>query len=120
VVRDLSTVEELELALALSRYTLHLCAASERLTPDQIASLMETHGKQLRAAFIAKHGYPPEDSTRPRPMSPSPSMVPKIMMPIMPKNIRKRTSSKDWQQATGKRDLTCFSRRPLTARRFWG
>jgi len=65
VIRDLSTVEELELALALSRYALHLCAASERLTTDQIASLMETHGKQLRAAFIAKHGYPPEDSTTP-------------------------------------------------------
>jgi len=26
---------------------------------------MEAHGKQLRATFIAKHGYRPEDSTTP-------------------------------------------------------
>jgi hypothetical protein len=65
VVRDLSTVEELELALALSRYALQLFAAPENLTTDQLASLMEAHGKQLRATFIARHGYPPEDSTTP-------------------------------------------------------
>jgi len=65
VVRDLSTVEELELALALSRYALHLFDAPESLTKEQLASLMETHGKQLRTAFIARHGYPPEDSTTP-------------------------------------------------------
>src|SRR6266581_4858477 len=42
VVRDLSTVEELELMLAISRYALHLFDASEEhLTKDQIASLME-------------------------------------------------------------------------------
>jgi hypothetical protein len=63
VVRDLSTVEELELMLAMSRYALHLFDASENLTKDQIAPLMEAHGKQLRATFIAKHGYQPEDST---------------------------------------------------------
>jgi hypothetical protein len=45
VVRDLSTVEELELALALSRYALHLFNASESLTKEQLASLMEEHGK---------------------------------------------------------------------------
>jgi len=65
VVRDLSTVEELELALALSRYALHLFDAPESLTKEQFASLMETHGEQLRATFIARHGYPPEDSTTP-------------------------------------------------------
>ena len=64
-VRDLSTVEELELALALSRYGLHLFDAPESLTKDQLASLMEAHGKQLRATFIARYGYPPEDSTTP-------------------------------------------------------
>ena len=65
VVRDLSTVEELELALELSRYALHLLDAPEHLTKDQIASLMEAHGKQLRTTFIAKHGYAPEDSAVP-------------------------------------------------------
>ena len=65
VVRDLSTVEELQLMLAMSRYALNLFDASERLTKDQIASLMEAHGKQLRAAFIATHGYRPEDSATP-------------------------------------------------------
>ncbi len=65
VVRDLSTVEELELALVMSRYALHLFDAPEHLTKDQIAPLMEAHGKQLRATFIATHGYPPEDSATP-------------------------------------------------------
>lgn len=65
VVRDLSTVEELELMLAMSRYALHLFDAPEHRTKDQIASLMEAHGKQLRAAFIATRGYRPEDSATP-------------------------------------------------------
>jgi hypothetical protein len=65
VVRDLSTVEELELMLAMSRYALQLFDAPENLTKDQIAPLMEAHGKQLRATFIAKRGYRPEDSTTP-------------------------------------------------------
>jgi hypothetical protein len=65
VVRDLSTVEELELALVMSRYALHLFDAPEHLTKDQIAPLMEAHGKQLRATFISTHGYPPEDSATP-------------------------------------------------------
>ena len=65
VVRDLSTVEELELALALSRYALHLFDAPEHLTADQIASLMEAYGKQLRESFLARYGYPPEDSATP-------------------------------------------------------
>jgi hypothetical protein len=65
VVRDLSTVEELELAHALSRYALHLFDASENLATDQITSRMEAYGKELRATFIATHGYLPEDSTTP-------------------------------------------------------
>ena len=65
VVRDLSTVEELELALALSRYALHLLDAPESLTKDQLASLLEAHGKQLRATFIVRYGFSPEDSTTP-------------------------------------------------------
>jgi len=65
VVRDLSTVEELELMLAMSRYALHLFDAPQNLTKDRIASLMEAHGKRLRASFITTHGYPPEDSTTP-------------------------------------------------------
>src|SRR5712692_670303 len=65
VVRDLSTVEALELLLAMSSYALHLVDAPENLPKDQIAPLMEAHGKQLRATFIAKHGYRPEDSTTP-------------------------------------------------------
>jgi hypothetical protein len=65
VVRDLSTVEELELALAMSRCTLQLFGAPEKLTQDQISLLIETYGKQLRATFIAKHRYRPEDSMTP-------------------------------------------------------
>lgn len=65
VVRDLSTVEELELALALSRHMLQLLETPDQRTPAQIALLMEAYGKHLRATFIAKHGYPPEDSRTP-------------------------------------------------------
>ncbi len=65
VVRDLSTVEELEMALALSSYALQLFDAPGTLTKDQLAALMEAHGKQLRATFLARHGYPPEDSATP-------------------------------------------------------
>ena len=65
VVRDLSTVEELELALAMSRYVLDLLDVPEKLIKDQIAILMKEHGKQLRATFISEHGYPPEDSATP-------------------------------------------------------
>ena len=65
VIRDLSTVEELELALAMTQYMLQLLDMPENLTPTQIPLLMETYGKQLRAAFIAQHNYRPEDSTTP-------------------------------------------------------
>jgi hypothetical protein len=65
VVRDLSPVEELELMLAMSSYSLHLFDAPENLAKDQVAPLMEAHGEELRATFIARHGYPPEDSVTP-------------------------------------------------------
>jgi hypothetical protein len=65
VVRDLSTVEELEMMLAMSRYTLQLFDGLGECTNDQIASRMEAYGNQLRAAFIAKQGYKPEDSATP-------------------------------------------------------
>jgi len=65
VVRDLSTVEELEMMLTLSRYALSLFDTPENLANDQIASLMEAQGKHLRATFLAIYGYQPEDSTTP-------------------------------------------------------
>jgi len=65
VVRDLSTVEELEMMLALSRYALHLLEAPGALTTDQIAPLLEAYGRLLRAGFLARHGYLPEDSATP-------------------------------------------------------
>ena len=65
VVRDLSTVEELEVQLEMSRYARSLFDVPEHLTTDQIAALREAHGKHLRAAFLARHGYAPEDSTTP-------------------------------------------------------
>jgi hypothetical protein len=65
VVRDLSTVEELEMMQAMSHYALHLFEAPQRPDKDQIGSLLEARGKQLRAAFIARHGYRPEDSVTP-------------------------------------------------------
>jgi len=65
VVRDLSTVEELEMMLAMSRYALHLFDAPENLTNTQIASLMEAHGKHLRSIFLSTYKYQPEDSATP-------------------------------------------------------
>jgi len=65
IVRDLSTVEELEMMLALGRYALTLFDAPENLTNDRISLLMEAHGKHLRATFLSKYGYRPEDSTTP-------------------------------------------------------
>ncbi len=65
VVRDLSTVEELEMMLAMSRYTLQIFNEPEKCTKDQIALRIEVYGKQLRAAFIAKYRYKPEESATP-------------------------------------------------------
>ena len=65
VVRDLSTVEELGMALALCRYLLQLLGVLESLTSEHIASRMEAYGKQLRTTFITTYGYPPEDSATP-------------------------------------------------------
>jgi hypothetical protein len=65
-IRDLSTVEELEFALALARYLGTLLEAPMRLTAAQIGRRMEQHGQLLRQRFIEKYGYPPEQSTTPR------------------------------------------------------
>ena len=54
-----------EMMLELSRYALTLFDAPESLTNDQISLLMEAHGKHLRATFLSKYGYQPEDSTTP-------------------------------------------------------
>lgn len=56
VVRDLSTVEELELALALSRYALHLFDTSENPTPDQIASRMKACSIQIQSVRLPTTG----------------------------------------------------------------
>ena len=65
IIRDLSTVEELELQVAMSRYFLRLFDTVSHPDTEQIALRMEAYGAQLRAAFIATHGYPPEDSATP-------------------------------------------------------
>jgi hypothetical protein len=65
VVRDLSTVEELEMMLVMSQYTLHLFKTPLRPDKEQIAALLEARGQELRAAFIPRHGYQPEDSATP-------------------------------------------------------
>jgi hypothetical protein len=65
VVRDLSTVEELEMMLEVSRYLSQLLDAPEPLAADQITARMYAHGEQLRAIFIERQGYPPEESTTP-------------------------------------------------------
>ena len=65
VIRDLSTVEELDMMLAMCRYALHLFDAPENLAYNQVASLMEAHGKHLRTIFLSTHKYQPEDSTTP-------------------------------------------------------
>lgn len=65
VIRDLSTVEELEMGLALSQFLLQIFDEPEKLTNDQIAQRMEAHGKQLRETFITKYGYAPEESATP-------------------------------------------------------
>lgn len=65
VIRDLSTVEELEIGLAMSRYVRQVLSGQEKRTQKQIASLMEAYGKQLRTTFISKHGYLPEESATP-------------------------------------------------------
>ena len=65
VVRDLSTVEELEIALAMTRYALQLFEEAENLTQDQVSQRLKACGKQLRTTFITKYGYLPEDSATP-------------------------------------------------------
>jgi hypothetical protein len=63
VERDLSTVEELEIALATVRYALQLFGETENLTQDQAIRRLKKCGRDLRATFIAKHGCLPEESS---------------------------------------------------------
>ena len=49
-----STVVEMEPMLAMSRYAFQLFDAPDNLFEDQIAPLMEAHGKQLRATLTNK------------------------------------------------------------------
>lgn len=65
VVRDLSTVEELDMGLATSRYLLQVFTSSPRVDDQSIMRLVETYGQHLRASFINTHGYLPEESTTP-------------------------------------------------------
>jgi hypothetical protein len=65
VVRDLSTVEELEMGLALSRYLLSLFDEPGASPQDQVAQRLEVYGKQLRSVFLSKQGYAPEESATP-------------------------------------------------------
>lgn len=62
VVRDLSTVEELETLLILSRYLYQLLDEPGKYSKDEIVTLMEARGQQLRAVFLERYGYPPEES----------------------------------------------------------
>jgi hypothetical protein len=79
VMRDLSTVEVLELLLAMSASACQLFGAPQSLSQEQIAMLMEERGKELRAAFVARYGYRPEESATP--YVPSRSTVPRITRP---------------------------------------
>jgi hypothetical protein len=51
--------------LVMSQYTLPLFEAPQRPDKEQIAALLEVRGQELRAAFIARYGYRPEDSATP-------------------------------------------------------
>ncbi len=65
VIRDLSTVEELDVTLVMSRYALRLLDEPENLAHNQIASLMEAYGQHLRTIFFSTYHYQPEESTTP-------------------------------------------------------
>ena len=65
-IRDLSTVEELNMALLLAQYIQACCEIRPKLTKAQINARMDQRGKELRAEFIARYGYKPEESTTPR------------------------------------------------------
>lgn len=64
-IRDLSTVEELEMALNLAQYLGQCLDDPTPLTSDEISQMMEDHGGYLRQHFIAKYRYKPEESTTP-------------------------------------------------------
>lgn len=65
VVRDLSTVEELQLMLAMTRALGAIFDEPRTTTREETARLAQEQGKLLREQFIAQHGYKPEESTTP-------------------------------------------------------
>ncbi len=65
VIRDLSTCEELELALAMARHLAECLDAPIRMSALAIEQSTEVFGARLRAAFIERYGYKPEQSTTP-------------------------------------------------------
>lgn len=65
VVRDLSTVEELQLMLAMTRALGTVFDEPRTETTAEIGKRVKEQGRQLRAQFIATHGYKPEESTTP-------------------------------------------------------
>jgi hypothetical protein len=65
-IRDLSTVEELEVALQMAYRLSMLYDAPTTFSREEMGAQMEAAGRELRAQFIAQHGYPPEKSTTPR------------------------------------------------------
>jgi hypothetical protein len=65
-IRDFSTVEELELALAMAQHLGRYLDTPEPTTSAEIGGSMQAYGRALRAVFIERHGYKPEESTTPR------------------------------------------------------
>ncbi len=65
-IRDFSTVEELNLALQLQHFIQLCCEIRPKLTQKQISQRIDVFAKGERAAFIARYGYKPEESTVPR------------------------------------------------------
>lgn len=65
-IRDFSSVEELEMALLLAQHMQTVFQTDPPLTRDQIAQVLEAYGAELRVGFIARFGYPPEQTTTPR------------------------------------------------------
>lgn len=65
-IRDLSTVEELTLALQMAQRTRELLEGPQALSPSDLESALHQAGKELRAKFVSTYGYNPEQSTTPR------------------------------------------------------
>lgn len=65
-IRDMSTVEELDMALVLCQHVRRCCEVRPKMSAKAIEESTEERGKELRAYFIITYGYPPEKSTAPR------------------------------------------------------